>query len=108
VATDVITRDFNVDAEVDLQSIEASARKARLQSVKRLLRYTVLKLIALVFTVAVGVYLTVIIANMGGEVDKIRLASIREMVVLSTTADPSFRELSPGGARLLNQYTRAN
>jgi peptide/nickel transport system permease protein len=95
MATEIAAGDFNVDAEVDLESLEASARKARIQSLTRLARYTVLKLVALVFTVAVGVYLTVIIANMGGEVDKIRLASIREMVVLSTTADPSFRELSP-------------
>lgn len=94
MATDFAVGDFEIDAEVDVKSIEASARKARFKGAKRLLRYTILKLVALVFTVAVGVYITVIVANMGGEVDKIRLAAIRETVVLSATADPSFRQLS--------------
>lgn len=94
MATEAFTGDFNVDAEVDVESIEASARKARLQGAKRLLRYTALKLVALVFTVAVGVYITIIVANMGGEVDKIRLATIRENVALAATADPAFRALN--------------
>jgi len=94
VATDVVTGDFNINAEVDVKSIEATARKARAQSIRRLLRYTLLKLVALVITVAIGVYITVIVANMGGEVDKIRMATIRETVALAATADPSFKNLT--------------
>lgn len=94
MATDLPAGELNLDAEVDVESIEASAREARLKSVKRLLRYTLTKLVALVFTVAVGVYITIIVANMGGEVDKIRLASIRESVALAAVADPSFQQLS--------------
>ncbi|MCW5862832.1 MAG: ABC transporter permease [Anaerolineae bacterium] len=74
--------------------MEATARKARAQSIRRLLRYTLLKLVALVITVAIGVYITVIVANMGGEVDKIRMATIRETVALAATADPSFKNLT--------------
>ncbi|NLF64135.1 MAG: ABC transporter permease [Chloroflexi bacterium] len=74
--------------------MEASARKARLQGLKRLLRYSALKLVALVFTVAVGVYITILVANMGGEVDKMRLATIRESVALAATADPAFKVLN--------------
>ena len=94
MATDLTAGDFDVDAEVDVEAIEASERKARAQSIKRLLRYTALKLLALVFTVAVGVYITIIIANMGGEVDNIRLATIRETAALQATADPAFQQLS--------------
>lgn len=94
MATEVITGDFDLNADVDVESIESSARKARIQSATRLLRYTVLKLIALVFTVAVGVYITIIVANMGGEVDKMRMATIRETVALAATADPSFKNLT--------------
>ncbi len=94
MATDVVTGDFNINAEVDVKSIEATARKARAQSIRRLLRYTLLKLVALVITVAIGVYITVIVANMGGEVDKIRMATIRETVALAATADPSFKNLT--------------
>jgi peptide/nickel transport system permease protein len=94
VATDVFGGDFNINAEIDVASIEASARKARVQNIKRILIYSVRKLIALFITVAIGVYITVIIANMGGYLDKIRLASIRENVALAATADPAFREMT--------------
>jgi len=94
VATEIVSGDFRVDAEVDVESLEASARKARLQGLNRLLRYSALKLVALVFTVAVGVYITILVANMGGEVDKMRLATIRESVALAATADPAFKVLN--------------
>ena len=94
MATEIVSGDFRVDAEVDVESLEASARKARLQGLNRLLRYSALKLVALVFTVAVGVYITILVANMGGEVDKMRLATIRESVALAATADPAFKVLN--------------
>jgi peptide/nickel transport system permease protein len=94
MATDALAGDFNINTEVDVESIEASARKARIQSAQRLLRYTLLKLVALVFTVAVGVYITIIVANMGGEVDKMRMATIRESVALAATADPAFKTMT--------------
>lgn len=93
MAQEALTRDFDMSAEVDLEALEASAQKARTQAWTRLARYTVLKLIALVFTVAAGVYITVIIANMGGHVDTIRKAAIREQVSLARYADPQFRQL---------------
>ena len=89
-----VTGDFNINAEVDVESIEATARKARTQSLVRLLRYTLLKLVALVVTVAIGVYITIFVANMGGEVDNIRMATIRENVALTATADPVFRAMA--------------
>lgn len=55
--------------EVDVESIEASSRQAQRQAVIRLLRYMAVKLVALFFTVAAGVYITVLIANMGGYVE---------------------------------------
>ncbi|MCL4803049.1 MAG: ABC transporter permease [Anaerolineae bacterium] len=94
MAANTITGDFNINAEVDVESIEASARKARMQGIKRLVRYTLLKLVALVFTVAVGVYITIVVANMGGAVDKIRLGTIRESVALAATADPAFKTMN--------------
>ena len=94
MATDTITGNFDINAEVDVESIESSARKAQIQSVQRLLRYTLLKLVALVITVAIGVYITILVANMGGAVDKMRMAMIRESVALAATADPAFKNLS--------------
>jgi len=47
------------------------------QFIARMGRYTLFKLIMLVLAVVVAVYLTVIIANMGGELDKVKKAQIR-------------------------------
>ncbi|HRN66783.1 MAG TPA: ABC transporter permease [Promineifilum sp.] len=65
-----------------------------MQSIRQLVRYTVLKLVALVVTVAIGVYITILVANMGGAVDKMRLATIREGVALAATANPEFKNMS--------------
>lgn len=63
-------------------------------SFARLARYTVVRLLALFATVVVGVYLTILIANMGGYVDEIRRGNIREQVAVSISMDPSNSELS--------------
>ncbi len=70
-----------------------SSRKARSQTFLRLFRYTSLRLVALFFTVVAGVYVTVLVANMGGYVDEIRKGQIREQVVLATTTDIVFQQL---------------
>ncbi len=49
----------------------------------RVMKYTVVKLSLLFMTVVIGIYLTVLIANMGGFVDRIRKAQIREGVALA-------------------------
>ncbi len=60
---------------------------------QRVLRYTVVRTIMLLITVVVGVYLTVLIANMGGYVDEIRRGQIREQVALRLQNDPAYRAL---------------
>lgn len=84
---------FNLDVEVDVESIESSSRKARSETIARLARYTALKLVALFLTVVAGVYITIIIANMGGHVDEIRRGVIREQTVLALNADLTYRQL---------------
>ncbi len=61
----------------------------------RVLRYSVVRLVALFATVVVGVYLTILIANMGGYVDEIKKAQIREGISLSVSMDPANRALTP-------------
>jgi len=73
--------------------IESSSRKATQQALVRLLRYSALRLVALFFTVVIGVYVTVLIANMGGYVDEIRRGQIREGIVVTASLDPEFRQL---------------
>jgi peptide/nickel transport system permease protein len=57
-------------------------------------RYTLVRIVTLFLTTVVGVYLTVLIANMGGHVDKIQRATIREDVNQIVRNDISFRALS--------------
>jgi peptide/nickel transport system permease protein len=55
-------------------------------------KYTVTRTVSLFITVVIGVYLTILIANMGGHVDKIRSNQIREQVGAMSMA-PEIRAL---------------
>ncbi len=60
----------------------------------RILKYTLSRALALLATVVVGVYLTVLIANMGGHVDEIRRSAIREQAALTLQLNQEARLLS--------------
>ena len=55
----------------------------------RIARYTVVRLVMLLLMIVVGVYLTILIANMGGYVDEMRRGFIREQVSVAIFADES-------------------
>ncbi len=57
-------------------------------------RYLFKRLLTLFVTVIIGVYLTILVANMGGAVDAIREGQISERVYAGVSADPEFQELS--------------
>ncbi len=59
----------------------------------RIAKYTVFKIGALALTVITGVYLTVLIANMGGFVDDIRRGQIQEEVFGIVLANPEMQRL---------------
>jgi peptide/nickel transport system permease protein len=69
-------------------------KKATSSTLTRVARYSVVRLIVLFFTVVVGVYLTILIANMGGYVDQIQRGQIQENVQMSLGNDPAFKQLS--------------
>ncbi len=71
------------------------ARKATVQTLQRVTRYTLVRLITLIVTVVIGVYLTILIANMGGYLDQIRRGEIREGVQARMLTDPTLRNLPP-------------
>ena len=60
----------------------------------RVVQYTALRMIALFFTVVIGVYLAILVANMGGHVDKIRRGYIRETVAISSGLDPELKNMT--------------
>jgi len=67
----------------------------------RLLKYSVYRGVALFLTTVVGVYLTILIANLGGHVDEIRRAQIREAVGALVLANPDLQVLPPTELRRL-------
>jgi peptide/nickel transport system permease protein len=60
----------------------------------RVARYTLVRLISLMITVVIGIYLTIMIANLGGYVDTIMKNAIRERVI-EIFNGPSSRNLDP-------------
>lgn len=66
-----------------------------LRDLRRLTLFTGKRLLALFLTVLVGVYLTILIANMGGQVDELRMVQIQSTVAEQVRADPAFFDLSP-------------
>lgn len=68
------------------QTIEGVRKRATSSTLVRLSRYTAVRLLTLAFTVVVGIYLTILIANMGGYVDKIMRNDITERIIQQVAA----------------------
>ncbi|MCL6498414.1 MAG: ABC transporter permease [Firmicutes bacterium] len=66
---------------------------ARQPPAVRVLVYAATRLVALFAAVVVGVYLTILVANMGGYVDQIKRAEIREQVALAISLNEQMRRL---------------
>lgn len=77
------------------QAPAASKFKLSNNALTRLARYSLVRLVMLFVTVVIGIFLTIMIANMGGYVDEIRRGEIRENVGLRVLTDPTLRNLSP-------------
>ncbi len=60
----------------------------------RIARYSLVRLVTLFVTVVIGVYLTILIANMGGYVDTIMRNNIRENVIQAVANDPNAKRMS--------------
>jgi peptide/nickel transport system permease protein len=64
-------------------------KKGSSSTLSRVGKYSAVKLVMLLITVFIGVYLTILIANMGGYVDEMRRGAIREQVSITIMADQS-------------------
>ena len=83
-------------AEITLQPEVVPVKKTKRQAgaFSRVMRYTLLRVFTLFITVVIGIYLTILIANMGGYVDQIQRGQIREDVQQLARNDPSFKSLT--------------
>lgn len=69
----------------------------------RVARYTGVRLLTLFVTIVVGVYLTIVIANMGGYVDQIMRSEIRENVTQMVMNSPANKGMSSEVKRKLTE-----
>jgi len=60
----------------------------------RVVRYSLVRLVTMMVTVTIAVYLTILIANMGGYVDTIMRNEIRDNTTQAILANPNYRSLS--------------
>ncbi len=73
---------------------KVKTRSAAVDTLTRVARYTAVRLLTLAITVVIGLYLTILIANMGGYVDTIRKSQIREDVNSLLAGNPAYRNLT--------------
>ncbi len=59
----------------------------------RFMRYLLIKVVLLFITTVIGVYITILVANMGGYVDKLRISQLREEIGMKIMRDPALRDV---------------
>jgi len=59
----------------------------------RFMRYLLVKVVLLFITTVIGVYITILVANMGGYVDKLRISQLREEIGMKIMRDPALRDV---------------
>ncbi len=73
----------------------------------RVARFMVIRLLTLFATVVIGVYLTILIANMGGYVDQIMKNNIRDRFQQTIGISPAYQKLAPEVRKKLMDETIA-
>src|SRR5512142_585844 len=68
-------------------------KPASTSTLMRVTRYTAVRLVTLFITVVIGVYLTIMIANMGGYVDTIMRNDIRDQVTQAFASNRMMQNL---------------
>jgi peptide/nickel transport system permease protein len=78
-----------------METVAGAKRRARAGTFSRVLKYTALRSVTMIVTIVIGIYLTILIANMGGYVDEIMRGQIRENVGLTLRNQEEYKQLSP-------------
>jgi len=75
-------------------TLDVKKKKATTESAfVRVIKYSAVRLLSLFVTVVIGIYLTIMIANMGGYVDQMMKAEIQERVTVQIAMDPSYQNM---------------
>lgn len=68
--------------------------KTQTSNLKRLLKYFLVRIIVMSITLVIGVYVVILVANMGGAVDEIRKSEIREAIGARLLNDEVYRMMN--------------
>jgi peptide/nickel transport system permease protein len=74
---------------------EAANKPASNSTLVRVIRYSAVRLLTLFVTVVIGIYLTIIIANMGGHVDEIMRNDIRDRINQQFAQNRAMQKMAP-------------
>jgi len=85
---------MSVTAQVPVEKLTVKKSIAN-SSVLRVLRFSLKRLLTLFVTVVIGIYLTILIANMGGFVDEIIKGQIRDTVTQRVANNPNALQMEP-------------
>lgn len=80
---------------VQTQAEETEERAKGTSTLSRVAKYTSVRVLMLLLTVATGVFLTIMIANMGGYVDNIMRGNIREGLAMQLLNDENYQQMEP-------------
>ncbi|NLJ81403.1 MAG: ABC transporter permease [Firmicutes bacterium] len=81
----------------------AKRENPALDNLLRFGKYFITRVISLSITLVIAVYLTVLVANMGGAVDQIREGQIRERIGLMALADPEIMRMPVEDRRAMEE-----
>ena len=83
------------EVQVETQAEELVSKRRSSSTFVRVAQYSLVRLVTLFITIVVGIYLTILIANMGGYVDEIMKAEIRDRMVIGIAQNPANKNLAP-------------
>jgi peptide/nickel transport system permease protein len=88
-----------------LAKAEPETRKEspRRKTLFRILRYTAVRVVTLFITVVIAIYLTILIANMGGYVDTMMRSEVEERITQQVAMNPNYRTMSTETKKKLAQ-----
>ena len=85
---------MSVDAQASEPDVLTEEQEtASVNSFTRIVKFSAFRLLLLFFTVVISIFLTIMIANMGGHVDNIMRGEIRERLGLQISQDPNLRDM---------------
>lgn len=70
------------------------ATERKVKPIMRFLRYSTVRLLTLFLAVVVGLYITLLVAELGGKIDEVRWANIRWSAGMAVAANPEYRDIS--------------